>query len=196
MEQEPRICEQCGKEILRRDGEYVSQYKRRRYCSTDCRKTGSASKRKATQEPSYATLHYRVYRARGRAADQICDHCGNPAKEWATVHNTDGLDPMTDYIPLCRKCHLAYDDVNYRKVATRRAQGGYVKTPAQIEAISQGFRRMWSKIPPEERSEIMRQRWEVSRAKKAALQETDLLPEQEADTLSHISTEGNEEGND
>ena len=59
---------------------------------------------------SYAALHNRVYRARGKASG--CAHCGadDPAKryEWAMLHGTDGTD-VSNYISLCRPCHRTYD---------------------------------------------------------------------------------------
>ena len=31
-----------------------------------------------------------------------------PAKEWAQIHDRTGDDP-SDYMPLCKRCHMAYD---------------------------------------------------------------------------------------
>jgi hypothetical protein len=59
---------------------------------------------------NYRTLHGRVRRARGRASAHQCSFCPSPARDWATVHGTDGTDPAEHYIPLCRSCHLTYDD--------------------------------------------------------------------------------------
>lgn len=61
-------------------------------------------------DATYAALHNRVYRARGKASG--CAHCGtdDPAKhyEWAMLHGTDGTD-VSNYVSLCRPCHRTYD---------------------------------------------------------------------------------------
>lgn len=57
---------------------------------------------------AYNRRHYRVVRARGKAAEYDCD-CGQPAKEWAQLHETDGESPE-DYQAMCRPCHQKYDD--------------------------------------------------------------------------------------
>jgi hypothetical protein len=61
--------------------------------------------------PTYRAYHYRVAAARGKAAEHKCDCCRiADAFEWATIHGRDGLSP-DDYMPLCRRCHRAYDDL-------------------------------------------------------------------------------------
>jgi hypothetical protein len=64
--------------------------------------------RTPAEDRHYLTLHARVRYQRGRAGDESCEHCGEQAHDWATIHGHDG-EVSTDYIPLCRKCHLAYD---------------------------------------------------------------------------------------
>jgi hypothetical protein len=62
---------------------------------------------------TYTALHNRVYRARGKASSHGCEHCGrkdaDSRYEWATVHGTDGTDPVAHYISLCIACHRLYD---------------------------------------------------------------------------------------
>lgn len=74
---------------------------------------------------SYTARHSRVYRARGRANTHGCVRCaevGNttPAHDWAMMHGTDGLDVEADWMPLCRRCHQAYDGIT--DAATRQFQ--------------------------------------------------------------------------
>ena len=59
---------------------------------------------------TYTARHKRVVRQRGQAKNSECLHCGDRARDWAQLHGTDGLDVENDYIPLCRKCHIAYDE--------------------------------------------------------------------------------------
>jgi hypothetical protein len=81
-------------------------------------------------EPGYQAKHERVYRMRGKAREQICVTCGQPARHWAQIHGTDGSDPMADYQPMCHRCHFAYDDVAERSAQKRR---GRTQSPEWIE---------------------------------------------------------------
>lgn len=61
----------------------------------------------------YTARHWRVQDRRGAARLLKCVHCAangtdKQARDWACLHDRDGGDPQ-DYIPLCRKCHYAYD---------------------------------------------------------------------------------------
>ena len=58
----------------------------------------------------YKARHERVRHARGSASMQLCEHCGDHATDWATIHGHDGFDPFSDYIALCKQCHADYDD--------------------------------------------------------------------------------------
>jgi hypothetical protein len=61
---------------------------------------------------SYSARHARIYKARGKASDYTCHTCPNRAREWAQLHDRDGEDP-DDYVPLCKPCHIEYDDGAY-----------------------------------------------------------------------------------
>ena len=74
---------------------------------------------------SYTQAHIRVHRLHGRAADQTCLHCGNPAAEWAYDHSDPdqrvsatgqpySVDP-DHYLPLCRSCHRRFDGISPRR---------------------------------------------------------------------------------
>jgi hypothetical protein len=97
------------------------------------------------QDAGYKSRHKRVYRARGSAKSHACDECGNPARDWARIHERDGLDPY-DYRPLCRSCHIRYDwDDRYspelqerRADAARRGWAGL--DPVQRQQRLQGMR--------------------------------------------------------
>jgi hypothetical protein len=67
---------------------------------------------------AYSTRHWRVRERRGPANLRKCVHCtasgsDKQARDWACLHDRDGEDVM-DYIPLCRKCHIAYDGSGHR----------------------------------------------------------------------------------
>lgn len=63
--------------------------------------------------PEYKRVHKQIVRKRGRAAEQSCADCGNPARDWAHVHDSDPLD-VNNYEPRCRSCHNIYDEVSKR----------------------------------------------------------------------------------
>lgn len=85
------------------------------------RRRGNASAWWSGDDATYTARHKRVRRARGRAADYLCAKhlelgVEKAASDWAQVHDTDGLDLWADYLPLCRFCHLHYDQI----IETRR----------------------------------------------------------------------------
>jgi len=57
----------------------------------------------------YNNVHKRMARHRGKASLQQCVECGGVAAHWARLNDTDGLDIWNDYVPMCIKCHRAYD---------------------------------------------------------------------------------------
>lgn len=77
---------------------------------------------------SYFAVHYRLRQRLGRAADHRCEHCEDPAAEWAYDHDdpsekTDrktGMAYSLDadrYMPLCRSCHKVFDNAARSAVA-------------------------------------------------------------------------------
>jgi hypothetical protein len=69
-----------------------------------------------SDSPTYATMHSRVARAYGRAAERLCAMgCGNRAQQWAYVAPRRSCDGMPfggspeDYVPLCVPCHKVFD---------------------------------------------------------------------------------------
>ena len=72
----------------------------------------------------------RVRKARGPAREQQCVRCPEQALDWATIHGETGKDPWADYVPLCRRCHIAYDGIDNgdRGIGQRRAAQQRAKT--------------------------------------------------------------------
>lgn len=73
---------------------------------------------------TYEAAHMRVVAERGRAAEYACQHCGDPAREWAYAHSDpDELRRPEEgrrfwysprpvhYMPLCASCHRRFDNV-------------------------------------------------------------------------------------
>ena len=100
---------------------------------------------------AYNRRHRMVERHRGGAKTHPCAHCANRgvakrAHDWATIHGRDGLKPE-DYVPLCKKCHNAYDGYGHHmphseetKALLSRKNRGYVHTPEAVEKIREAAR--------------------------------------------------------
>lgn len=94
---------------------------------------------------SYDANHRRVAAERGLAREKVCAQCDGGAREWAQVHGHDGSNPWTDFIPLCNKCHRAYDLISER--LTGREIGP--ETRAKLSAA-----RIGKSMSPETRMKI------------------------------------------
>ena len=57
---------------------------------------------------TYSHFHWKVMKARGKAAERSCVDCGEQAKHWSRITNGDWNDPF-QYEPRCPKCHYWYD---------------------------------------------------------------------------------------
>lgn len=97
---ELKACKQCGKEDWMQT--------RHEFCSYRCSQLRENNSYWKGSEVKYLGAHGRVYRTRGPAIDQICAFCGEQAKEWAHIHDTEPSDP-NNYQPLCKPCHGRYD---------------------------------------------------------------------------------------
>jgi hypothetical protein len=83
---------------------------------------------------SYYTKHDRCAKARGQASIHECFMiCGKMARDWAQIHETDGIDPIC-YIPLCRGCHIVYDKNDYTDKARSDALKGVPWSPTRRAA--------------------------------------------------------------
>lgn len=66
------------------------------------------SKVRTDEDWLYQQRHKMVKNHRGEAHLYDCEWCGEPASDWATIHNRKGWGPE-DYQPMCRSCHRKYD---------------------------------------------------------------------------------------
>ncbi|MGO8608877.1 hypothetical protein ACC848_38560, partial [Rhizobium johnstonii] len=84
---------------------------------------------RVVEDPGYSTIHERLKRTRGRAAEHACVDCGSQASQWSFCECTPEYSVKLDhgralrcttdlnaYEPRCRACH------NAQGVAARRAQ--------------------------------------------------------------------------
>ena len=85
---------------------------------------------------TYTRNHSKVWSRLDKASYHGCRHCATrgeytPAAEWAQIHGTDGSNPLTDYMPLCKACHVLYDNgctINGDGTMT----GGYAVVAAEL----------------------------------------------------------------
>jgi hypothetical protein len=83
-------------------------------------------------ETDYYAIHNRVAQTLGKASVHVCIDCGDQAKEWSQIHDTDGLNYGKHYVARCVPCHRKYDGWN--------------------EMISDVQRKRWANTSPEEKS--------------------------------------------
>lgn len=104
---------------------------------------------KGMDRPGYFGCHRRVRQLRGPAREQVCVDCGEQARHWAHIHDTDPGDAQ-NYQAMCQKCHFKYDDVAARSMATKGEQG---RSANAVLA--------WSRRTPEQRRAILEKAWET-----------------------------------
>lgn len=56
----------------------------------------------------YKAIHMWVGRHKGRASSHKCTYCSNKAREWSNLDHRYKRN-LDDYVPVCSKCHFAYD---------------------------------------------------------------------------------------
>lgn len=88
-----------------------------RFCSVACSKLGENNPRWNPDSDYHkytrvemTRFHQAVVKARGRAAEHGCTHCGTTEDRvyhWANVSRN--YEDVNDYIPLCVPCHYRYD---------------------------------------------------------------------------------------
>jgi len=67
-------------------------------------------------DATYAAVHLRLRRQRGRADQHSCVDCGKRAAHWSYPHTTPTPGPMpysvnlSDYEPRCASCHRRLDN--------------------------------------------------------------------------------------
>lgn len=92
---------------------------------------------------TYLEAHLAVKAARGKASDYPCAECGDPARDWAYQHEGEpeafsetGAPYSTDvnaYAPMCRGCHVRYDNDRTPEVREARVRGSRASAAALAE---------------------------------------------------------------
>jgi hypothetical protein len=83
---------------------------------------GQKKGRKRVGTPGVMARHDRVRYERGRADLYDCVSCQEvQARDWAQVHGGDPLDVFA-YQPMCRRCHILYDNPGRTMSAIMRAK--------------------------------------------------------------------------
>jgi hypothetical protein len=119
---------------------------------------------------AYSTMHTRLRVRRGLASAHQCVTCADrglpgPALDWARIHERDG-ESVWDYVPLCRRCHIAYDGSGHRQPHSEAAKATlslknrqYRHTPEAVEKIRRASREHMTPEAREHLSEAMRKSW-------------------------------------
>lgn len=100
-----KICPDCGKMIMRK--------------SSHCRSC-SQKGLKFVENPGYSSLHKWMTRNYGQP--KYCENCGSKHKgvyNWANISHEYKRE-RSDWMRLCRKCHLEYDSKTGWGVATMK----------------------------------------------------------------------------
>ncbi len=94
------VCIVCGKSKYYELNEHKKRV--RKYCSPACYHLDSQK-----EELSYSGLHAWIKRQIGKA--KVCEICNSTdTVDWANVSHKYKKE-LEDWIPLCRKHHIAYD---------------------------------------------------------------------------------------
>lgn len=105
------ICKTCKQEF----DDYLSNH--RKYCSNKCKyaqiKTwmgGENNYRWKTRNMNYMSLHNWLranFKKKG-----VCEGCKKKKKtDWACKDHKSYTKSRTDWIELCRRCHIIYDNI-------------------------------------------------------------------------------------
>jgi hypothetical protein len=113
-------------------------------------------------DAEYHRRHAGIRRALGQARLRKCAHCDGQAQEWATIHGRDGWDFLADYMPLCRKCHAAYDDRARKVSEARTGTKGQPKSEETRRKMGEARRRHWAGLTDEQRAERIKA-WRANR---------------------------------
>ena len=80
-------------------------------------KRGQAHANWKGKKAKYSALHKRLYKILGKA--DHCRDCGDNGGEivynWANL--TGKLDDPKDYAPMCRRCHMLYDNKKWKETS-------------------------------------------------------------------------------
>lgn len=93
-----------------------------------------------TGTPEYKALHYCIGKKWGR--DSVCEHCPRTEGtrfDWANVSGEYREHDRSDWLRLCRYCHLKLD----YKVREGKAFKGHKHSEESKEKIRQGSIKMW-----------------------------------------------------
>jgi hypothetical protein len=98
-------------------------------------------------EPGYYAKHRAFLRKYGSAKNRECVQCGRQAYDNTTLHGHEDVEhpePWTDMVPMCRKCHNAYDELGRK--SSEALKGRRASAEAK-RAMSDGLKRYYTENP-------------------------------------------------
>lgn len=138
IHEQSKTCKRCGA-VYHRKTHNPQDWSKQMFCSKKCFLQGEAFKQRGMPQPrgensvawkgdaaKYQAIHIWVRQQRGKASNFVCVDCGKSADEWS---NVDGKYRriLSDFIPRCRKCHRAFDQVTTKAWITKRKKYNYAK---------------------------------------------------------------------
>lgn len=118
----PSSCLTCGSATKSKPS------KVRKFCSPHCyhidmtKRRGANTPRWTGNNVGYISLHQWVSQNRGKPS--LCENCGSTDSkryEWANI-SKEYKRELSDWMRLCKSCHVKYDRVMEKAWITRKAQ--------------------------------------------------------------------------
>lgn len=102
-----KFCEGCSEPLVRRSWERPVQFKKRRFCSNQCRQDHAPARWKGS-DAGYVAVHMWMNKEYPRLG--FCAWCGKTAKtHWANLDGQYNRHNPYAWAELCFSCHHAYD---------------------------------------------------------------------------------------
>ena len=78
---------------------------------------------------TYQAWHKRLRKLRGAATDHLCAFCTAWAHDWAFLGISGSYSTHeTDYVPLCRTCHVQKDDNKRKEREKTHCKHGHLRS--------------------------------------------------------------------
>lgn len=110
MAQKIEVCETCGCSYINK---YWRPSKNRKYCSLRCSKIGNRNPN-WNETVGYKGVHSWI--SRNLVRPEKCSKCNKKCKPDAANISKNYKRDASDYIWLCRKCHMEYDGITDRLI--------------------------------------------------------------------------------
>lgn len=131
------ICLTCGKEYIPKE---FRESRPPKYCSIRCSKIGRANPN-YKEVVGYGGLHDRMHKLLDRPTN--CQKCGKECKPDLANKSGEYKSDVTDWVWLCRKCHMDMDGITDRLIefSTRNRKYGEIECKHCGNTFTQKFKK-------------------------------------------------------